>query len=82
MPDQRITVMATGECECGTGMVLTFVADLRQVGKCGWIVLVPTGQSAGCEKCGKLYRPLSPEINWPVRVTLFRRDITAVVKFL
>jgi len=82
MPDQRITVMATGECECGTGMVLTFVADLRQVGNGGWIVLVPTGQSAGCEKCGKLYRPDSPEIDWPVRVTLFRRDITAVVKFL
>ena len=81
MADQRITVMATGECECGTGMVLTFVADLRQV-RDGWVVLVPAGQSAGCEKCGKFYRPDSPEINWPVRVTLFRRDITAVVKFL
>jgi len=79
--DQRITVLATGECECREPLVLVFVGYLRDTGR-GWVVLVDPNQEAACDICGKKYRPDSPEIEWPVRLRILQRNIDAVIRLL
>jgi len=79
--DERITVFATGECECGEGLVLVFVGYLRDTGQ-GWIIFVDPTQEASCDKCAKNYRPDSPEIEWPVRLKILKRNIDAVIRLL
>ena len=79
--DERITVFATGECECGEPLVVLFVGHLRDTGK-GWIIFVDPTQEASCDKCGKKYRPDSPEIEWPVRLKILKRNIDAVIRLL